>query len=649
MRKRKLAFTLVEVIASLLILGTLVGFAVPRYMESQKTARANTFVANVREIKSALEAYRASSGVGEQLEYPTSLIELQDFTKDPVNPYTNQTMLSNDPLGSGIIYSSDGLTYSLCVIQRDADDINKNDIVDEPLPMFAEESCDSQAIPVVGGRSIMLVVNPASAGSPSVAPSNISVGNTVTLSANPKPCYSFTGWSSSDVTISNNQFVIPNKNVTIVANYTPIQYNITVIYNKLYGTVAGTGTYDCGKQVTLIAVPVTNNVFNGWYENGNQVSTDLTYTFTATSNHTLEARFGRIITTTITEDTQAEFQNGTLSNISISDNKLLLKQIDSTLKFDGNGDYIYIPRINNTGFGAQFTLEMIITPNPPVGPAQLFTINRTRYDILNQAGLQLSPNNGGWNVVFWDCCYYGVNLSVSSRSILQPNQTYHLAIVKNGGTGTFYINGNFDGSSTSLSTVFYGSNNVAFGADYRDMFFGSPRYYNGYIKEIRMWNIARSQSDIQSNMNRQLTGNEPGLVGYWKLDEGNGTIANDSTQNNSDGTIYGAQWISGYASSGTRTSPVYNIANDSILVSSITNWIANTPIDTSVVIETRVSLDGGTTWSDWQQCTNGGAVPGLPVGTDLSNARIQIRQTLNTNNTNVTPELNNVTIQIISS
>lgn len=81
MRKWKFAFTLVELIVTLLIIGTLVGFAVPRYMESQATARANTFVANVREIKSALEAYRASSGVGEQLQYPASLTELQEFTK----------------------------------------------------------------------------------------------------------------------------------------------------------------------------------------------------------------------------------------------------------------------------------------------------------------------------------------------------------------------------------------------------------------------------------------------------------------------------------------------------------------------------------------------------------------------------------------
>ena len=37
----------------------------------------------------------------------------------------------------------------------------------------------------------------------------------------------------------------------------------------------------------------------------------------------------------------------------------------------------------------------------------------------------------------------------------------------------------------------------------------------------------------------------PGLVGYWNLDQGSGTIATDSSGYNNQGTIYGASWTSG--------------------------------------------------------------------------------------------------------
>ena len=35
------------------------------------------------------------------------------------------------------------------------------------------------------------------------------------------------------------------------------------------------------------------------------------------------------------------------------------------------------------------------------------------------------------------------------------------------------------------------------------------------IKEIRLWNIARTFDDIKSDENKTLNGNENGLIGYW--------------------------------------------------------------------------------------------------------------------------------------
>lgn len=68
-------------------------------------------------------------------------------------------------------------------------------------------------------------------------------------------------------------------------------------------------------------------------------------------------------------------------------------------------------------------------------------------------------------------------------------------------------------------------------------------YFNGAIDEVRFWNVARTQSQIQANFHQTLRGNQPGLVGYWKFDDGIGATAYDG-MGNADGTLLnGAYWV----------------------------------------------------------------------------------------------------------
>ena len=60
---------------------------------------------------------------------------------------------------------------------------------------------------------------------------------------------------------------------------------------------------------------------------------------------------------------------------------------------------------------------------------------------------------------------------------------------------------------------------------------------NGMLDEIRIWNYARSQTELSLNMSRMLNGNESGLVGYWRCDDGTGQFVTDSSINNNDGQL----------------------------------------------------------------------------------------------------------------
>jgi len=48
-----------------------------------------------------------------------------------------------------------------------------------------------------------------------------------------------------------------------------------------------------------------------------------------------------------------------------------------------------------------------------------------------------------------------------------------------------------------------------------------------YVDEVRIWNAARSKSDVYANMSQLLSGSQQGLVAYWPLNEGAGALATD--------------------------------------------------------------------------------------------------------------------------
>ena len=68
--------------------------------------------------------------------------------------------------------------------------------------------------------------------------------------------------------------------------------NITVSANPAQAaTVSGGGEYTFGQTCTVAATPNAGYTFTGWTENGNVVSTELSYSFTATADRNLVANF----------------------------------------------------------------------------------------------------------------------------------------------------------------------------------------------------------------------------------------------------------------------------------------------------------------------------------------------------------------------
>jgi hypothetical protein len=111
---------------------------------------------------------------------------------------------------------------------------------------------------------------------------------------------------------------------------------------------------------------------------------------------------------------------------------------------------------------------------------------------------------------------------------LRKNEWEHVAATYDGSEMTLFLNGNAmetqeeHGNVLNASFVFLGRHQDSF---------------NGLIDEVRVWNVARTQAQIQADMNRSLRGDEPGLVGYWRLDEGSGQAILDSSSRGNDGRL----------------------------------------------------------------------------------------------------------------
>ncbi len=252
------------------------------------------------------------------------------------------------------------------------------------------------------------------------------------------------------------------------------------------------------------------------------------------------------------------------------------------------------------------TIEMWLKPDN-------FTVRRNPWNkAYGGEGTITQEINGTLNY------YWGTNggdgspyQGFNSNQALNLGEWNHVVIVRNitgDGLLRWYING----VETNRTTVSYNSA-VASSASLL-IGKGYTNAYDGLIDEVRLWSIARTSQQIEDNMYREVSGNESGLVGYWKFNEVGGSVAYDSSNNSNDGSITGATWSSG--------------------------------IQTSVGVETNVSLDGGNSWQGWQSASDGGSVLGLERGTDISNGRVQIRQTLTTNHASVTPLLEESILKI---
>jgi hypothetical protein len=112
---------------------------------------------------------------------------------------------------------------------------------------------------------------------------------------------------------------------------------------------------------------------------------------------------------------------------------------------------------------------------------------------------------------------------------LQLNQWYHVAGVYDGSNVKLYVNGQLKMNVSSPGTINWdGSYTNSYLGGMDDPWGGK---FPGLMDEVRIWNVARTQAQIQASMNAELSGPQSGLQAYYKMNEGSGQTLTDSSGN----------------------------------------------------------------------------------------------------------------------
>lgn len=214
-------------------------------------------------------------------------------------------------------------------------------------------------------------------------------------------------------------------------------------------------------------------------------------------------------------------------------------QINGALSFDGTSQYV-----SSTNSSS---LEIY---NSPITVAFWMKMNNTATSqIAVLKPYEYTVCVGGGNISLHDTYGNGLGTSVS----LSSGTWYHVAMVFDGTSTIYtYLNGSLVGtpgiSGTWSATADTSNLTIAKG----DGILGcSANYFDGTIDDVRIYNRALSATEVAQLYDYGLPHEgcdnvSSGLVGWWKLDDGSGTTAADSSGNSNTGTTQNSPtWTTG--------------------------------------------------------------------------------------------------------
>lgn len=254
--------------------------------------------------------------------------------------------------------------------------------------------------------------------------------------------------------------------------------------------------------------------------------------------------------------------------------QLLPAQPGTSLDFDGLNDNVQLPLINFSA-GNKMTVEAWIKPTN--------ITSNMYYEISRQENSPypdwlVSFQNNGTILSFGlktTTGYTELDVPITASNYTDGNW-HHIAATYNGNIKYLYVDGVQIGSEVKTGNITY----TGFG-HYIGSQAGVNEFFKGQIDEVRYWNIARTQCEINTFKNIEIPTSITGLIGNYHFNQGiaAGNNATVTTLTDAAGTV-GTGTLIGYALTGT-----------------VSNWVASSPLLAKITGPTVICQGTGVNYS----------------------------------------------------
>lgn len=248
---------------------------------------------------------------------------------------------------------------------------------------------------------------------------------------------------------------------------------------------------------------------------------------------------------TVAGDFSGNGNTGTMSGFAspnVATSGWIKGKLGKALMFDGSNDMISITDSTSLNLMSTTTTTfaswIYITAYPVSGDSYIHQIigdeNSTCSSVIWRIGSQGSATyNKRIGINFRDTTDH----DTQNNTDLPLNTWTHIAVTTDGSNARFYINGVID--TTNAYTITPQSSSCAWNIG---VALGpGGRYFQGAMDDLRLYNRTLSATQIAALAKVGAVTRRPpnnlGLVGYWSMNDGAGTVAGDFSGNRNDGTL----------------------------------------------------------------------------------------------------------------